>query len=61
MTDGHYRTVNDIHIYNCLYGQLYIKAGTELRISGSGRICSAGGKEFPAAILEPCTGSIRPI
>lgn len=61
MTDGKYEVTKDLHIFNCMYGQLKMSAGTVFEVAQGGRVGEADGVRFATEILRPCIGSIRKI
>ncbi len=54
MEDGKYRVIKEIHVYDCLKGQLKMGIGVIFKITDSGRTGIAKDVLFSPSILRYC-------
>lgn len=54
MEDGEYRVIKEIHVYDCLKGQLKMGIGVIFKITDSGRTGIVKDVLFSPSILKYC-------
>ncbi len=54
MEDGKYRVIKEIHVYDCLKGQLKMSIGVIFKITDSGRTGIVKDVLFSPGILKYC-------
>lgn len=56
MKDGKYKVIKEIHVYNCLYGQLRMGVEAVFEIRDCGETARTGNILFSPEFLKYCEG-----